>query len=431
MKKKLIPIVILLFFSILVFLVIHYSKEKEIVLEIGIYSGNEWEVPQIDVYKIYEEAIKQFEAENPNVKIVFRSGTLMEDYSEWLAQKVLKGEEPDIFIVLEEDFNTFADIGMLEPLNDYIEDESDIFLVDYYEKALEAGNYNGIQFAMPFEIVPTFMIVNKTLLDSNGISFPEVEWNLDTFMDISRILTKDTDSDKVIDQYGSVGYEWDHAYYSVNGNFNEGLKAIDIYDEVKLSQAIDFTKSLYLLNQGYNVTNTDFSEGNVGFKPFSLAEFRAYKPYPYRVKKYSNFDWEAIPFPVFNDNQSQAKLYTVQIGMSSRSKEKELSWEFIKFLTSDSEIQQMVWDTTYTLPTKISVVDNLYLNQNNSEDILDPEFLKSIIEQSVVEPTFKEYNQIRDAMNIRIKLNILENKSAQETIREVRKDIEDLLFDIE
>lgn len=431
MKKIIIVTSICLLLSVLIYSTIQYSRDEKITIEIGLYSGNEWGVPQIDVYKIYEEAIKQFEKDNEHVKVVFRSGTLMDDYSEWLAQNVLKGSEPDVFIVLEEDFNTLSDIGMLEPLNPYIEEEAGFSLEDYYAKALEAGNYNGVQFAMPFEIVPTFMIVNKTLLNDTGISFPQNEWTLDKFMDISSRLTKDTDNDMIIDQYGSVGYEWDHAYYAANGDFGAGLKAIDIYDEVKLRSAIDFTKALYQMNQGYIVSNKEFSEGHVGFKPFSLAEFRAYKPYPYRVKKYSNFDWEAIPFPVFEDHQSQAKLYTVQIGMSSRSKEKELSWQFIKLLTSNEDIQQMVWDTTYALPTKISVVERVLSNHNNSDDILDPEFLKRIIEQSVVEPTFKDYNQIREAMNIRIKLNILEEASTQETIRAVRKDVEDILFDIE
>lgn len=431
MKKYIIGVIIVMTIFISSYLLIVNNNEQEVIIEIGLYSGNEWGVPQIDVYNIYEEAIKSFEEDHEHVRVVFRSGTLMEDYSEWLAQKMLNGTEPDIFIVLEEDFNTFSDIGMLEPLNDFIEVEPSDYLDDYYDKALEAGNYNGVQFAMPFEIVPTFMIMNNTLLRENNISFPRGEWTLDSFMTMNKQLAKDTNGDQIIDQYGSVGYEWDHAYYAANGEFVQGLKAIDIYDEVKLSHAIDFSKSLHQLNQTYAVSNKDFSEGKVGFKPFSLAEFRAYKPYPYRVKKYSNFDWEAIAFPVLENNKSQAKLYTVQIGMSSRSREKDLSWEFIKYLTSDDDIQQMVWDTTYALPTKISVVDKIYSNLDKSDAILDPEFLKSVIEQSVVEPTFKEYNQIREAMNIRIRLSILENKSTQDTIRAVRNDVEDILFDIE
>lgn len=431
MKKLMIVTGIFILIIISGYFIFELSKDDEIVIEIGIYSGNEWGVPQIDVYEIYEEAIRRFEKENEHVKVVFRSGTLMGDYSEWLAQKILKGTEPDVFVVIEEDFNTLSDIGMLEPLNQYIEKEKELSLDDYYYKALEGGSNNGKQFAMPFEIVPTFMIVNKTLLDANGIRRPYEEWTLDRFMEISQQLTKDIDGDKVIDQYGSVGYGWDHAYYAVNGIFKKGSKAIDVYDEAKLTSAIEFNKALYQLNMGHHVSNNEFGKGHVGFKSFSLAEFRAYKSYPFRVKKYSDFEWEAIPFPLSEPYRDQAKLYTVQIGMSSRSKEKQLSWDFIKFLVSNDDIQQMVWDTTYALPTKISVVDRIYSNREISDDILDPDFLKRMIEQSVVEPTFKEYNQIVEAMNTHIKLNILEGKSTQETIRAVRKDVDDILFNID
>lgn len=299
-----------------------YFNKDEIEIEIGIYSGNEWGVPQIEVYKIYEEAIALFESEHENVTVVFRSGTIMEDYSEWFAQRVLEGTEPDVFIVLEEDFSTLSEIGMLESLNKYIEDEPADFTADFYGKAIEAGNYQGEQFAMPFEVVPTFMIVNETLLNENHIDMPKDNWTVKEFTDICEMLTQDTDGDNKIDQFGVVGYDWSHAYYAADGNFVDGEKAVDIYDEEKVAKAIDLMKDLYQMNEGYIVNNNDFNQGNVGFKTFSLAEFRAYKPYPYRIKKYSNFEWEAISFPVFEGNQSQSKLYTVQLGMSSRSKKK-------------------------------------------------------------------------------------------------------------
>ena len=431
MKKRTTIIVSVLMLIIGSYLTYEYLKDETTVLEIGIYSGNEWGVPQIDVYKIYDEAIALFEKEHENVKVVYRSGTLMEDYSEWLAQKILKGNEPDVFIVLQEDFNTFAEIGMLEPLNDFMKNDNEFYAEDFYEKALKSGTYNDEQFAMPFQIVPTFMIANQSLLTGNNLILPKNSWSLESFMAISKKITKDINNDNMIDQFGSVGYEWDHVYYAEKGDFAQGERAVDVYDEVKLKTAIDFTKALYQLNEGHIVSNKEFSEGLVAFKPFSLAEFRAYKPYPYKIKKYSNFDWSAIPFPVNTDNESQSKLYTVQLGMSSRSKEKKLAWEFINFMASNDQVQQMVWDYTYALPAKRSVVSGIYENQVESDDILDPDFLELIIEQSVVEPTFKKYNRIRDAMDIRIKVNLLEGSSTEDTIRQVRKVVEDILFDVQ
>ncbi len=427
---KQIKIGILIFLCLIVFSIVLFKagSKNETVIEIGLYSGNEWDVPQIDVYKIYDEAIQLFEAQNKGVKVVYRSGTLMEDYSEWLAQKIIQGDEPDVFIVLKEDFNTLAEVGLLESMTPFINESLDFDQNDYYSKALEAGNHNGQQFGMPFQIVPTFLAVNKTLLRENGLEVPEDNWTMEEHLDLCRELTKDTDADNVMDQFGTVGYDWDVAYYTLNGTFNDSDQAVHMYDESILKEALDYTKAINTLSMGHVVSNEDFSQGKVGFKSFSLAEFRAYKPYPYRIKKYSDFDWGAISFPRSQGNISKAKMYTVQWGMSSRSKEKDLAWEFIRFMTNDSRVQKMVWDYTYALPTNINVVDDIYADMDISDSVLDPDFLKLVIDHSVVEPTFKEYNRIREVMDIRIKVNILEGRSSQEILRNIRSDVDETIF---
>lgn len=414
--------------AVVIVITMNAESNREIVIEIGIYSGNEWGVPQIDVYKIYDEAIELFEEQYPGVKVIYRSGTLMEDYSEWLAQKMLLGDEPDVFIVLKEDFNTLAEVGMLESLTPFINESDDFELDDYYTKALEASSYDGEQFGMPFQIVPTFLAVNKTLLSENDLHIPSDDWTMEEHLEMCRALTMDTDNDNVMDQFGTVGYEWDVAYYALNGNFEDSDKAVHMYDEAILKEALDYTKAINNLNLGRVVSSYDFSQGNVGFKSFSLAEFRAYKPYPYKIKKYSNFDWGAISFPRSEGNISKAKLYTVQWGMSSRAKEKSMAWEFIRFMTNDHQVQQMVWDYTYALPTNVNVVNDIYANTDVSDSVLDPQFLKLVIEQSVVEPTFKNYNQIREVMDIRIKVNILEGRSTLEILRNIREDVDETIF---
>lgn len=409
-------------------IIISSQGRRETVLEIGLYSGNEWGVPQIDVYKIYDQAIDAFEASHPGVKIVYRSGTLMEDYSEWLAQKMLKGDEPDVFIVLKEDFNTLAQVGLLEPLDDFMLGTMTLDQEDIYENALQAGKHNEVQYAIPFQVVPTFLAVNKTLLLKNQIDLPRDDWTLEDHLNICQALTKDLNDDNTLDQFGTVAYDWDTAYYALNGTFKNEDQAVHIYEERILKEALEYTKAINKLNRGHTVDAYDFSQGMVGFKSFSLAEFRAYKPYPYKIKKYSNFDWGVVTFPRSEGNLNKAKLYTVQWGMSARSKEKDLAWDFIRFMAEDPLVQKMVWDYTYALPSKISVVDAIYANLDQSDTVLDPTFLKLVMDQSVVEPTFKNYNRIREVMDIRVKVNILEDRSTQEILRNIRHDVDESFF---
>ena len=54
-----------------------------------------------------DQVIKEFEKEYPNVTIKYESGVMKDDYSEWLSQKALKGDLPDVFMVLPEDFSNY------------------------------------------------------------------------------------------------------------------------------------------------------------------------------------------------------------------------------------------------------------------------------------------------------------------------------------
>jgi hypothetical protein len=60
---------------------------------------------------------------------------------------------------------------------------------------------------------------------------------------------------------------------------------------------LNFVKKLNYLNNGYQVTSQIFDKGKVVFRPLSFSEYRTYKPYPWSIKKYSNFEWDCIKLP--------------------------------------------------------------------------------------------------------------------------------------
>ncbi len=102
-------------------------RKNTVVLELALYSGNSWGVPQNFAYAIYDRAVEMFEERfaDKGYRVVLRTGTMYKDYSEWFAQLVLKGKEPDMFLLIEEDFTTYAAIGLLERLDRYL-DKSDL-----------------------------------------------------------------------------------------------------------------------------------------------------------------------------------------------------------------------------------------------------------------------------------------------------------------
>ncbi|PKM93290.1 MAG: sugar ABC transporter substrate-binding protein [Firmicutes bacterium HGW-Firmicutes-1] len=429
-KSKTILIKALVICTLMSIVFFVYQKNRTIHIEFGLFAGSNWNVPISECYKIYDEAIREFEKEYPNIKVTYRSGALREDYSEWVAQKILNGNEPDVFIVPEEDFNTFSSIGMLEDLNAYIEKDHEFELDAFYDKALEAGMYDDKRYSVPMEIVPSLMCVNVTLLNKEGIVLPENDWTWGEFYKICKDVTKDTDGDHIIDQFGVYGYQWDQAFYS-NGQvlFDEKGKTLQFMDAAMV-ETIDLVKNLNQLNLGVKVTAKDFDTGKVAFRPFTLAEYRAYRDYPYSIKKYSAFQWKYVSFPKGPGGENIAESTPLLIGMSSRTKEGKAAWEFIKYLTYNVETQLNVWDYTNGMPANKRAVEKIFERQKTGvAGVLDYEMLSNLIEDSVISLRFKKYNQIKEVIDQIIYLGIIEEKNAGQLVRDIKREVNKQLLE--
>ena len=231
-----------------------------------------------------DDAIAMFEQSHPGVKVEYVSGIPAGAYSEWLTEQILKGTEPDLYFVLPEDFDLLVSSGALAQLDERIAADPEFDTALYYEACLHSGQFKGNQYALPHESVPTIMFVNKTLLEANGIEMPDNDWTWDEFYNICAQIT-DVDSR----QYGAYGYSWLDAMHSNGASlFSEDGRSCYLAEENVL-QAVQFAKQLGDLNGGYNVSARDFDEGRVAFQPLLYSEYRAYQPYPWRVKKYSAF----------------------------------------------------------------------------------------------------------------------------------------------
>ncbi len=192
-----------------------YGCEGRIrVLRVGVFSGSYWDAPIGNSCAVIDAAIERFEAEHPGVQVEYTSGILKRDYSEWLIGRFLVGREPDIFMILPEDFGMLYGLGALEPLDQWIERDGEVSQKDFYFAALEGGRTKDIQYALPYECVPTLMFVNKSLLREEGIAVPESDWSWEQFYDICAAVTRDLDGDGKPDRFGSYGYTWRDALAS-------------------------------------------------------------------------------------------------------------------------------------------------------------------------------------------------------------------------
>ena len=367
--------------------------KKETVLTVGVYSGSYWNTPNANSYQILDEAIALFEEANPGVKVEYVSGIPAGDYSEWLAGQILMGTEPDVYFVLPEDFDILVASGALEALDGRITADPEFDTAAYYEPCLRSGQYEGKQYALPHESVPTILFVNKTLLEESGIPMPVGDW---TWEDFYGICQQVTDVDR--HQYGAYGYTWRDAMFSNGASlFSEDGRSCYLAEE-KVVEAIQFSRRLQELNGGYSVTARDFDVGRVAFCPMLYSEYRAYQPYPWRVKKYSAFAWDCVTMPAGPSGANISQLHTTMLGISSRSRHEDLAWEFCKLLSADEQVQRRLYTQSHGISPLRAVAEDPQLLQQIHHDIpegsgFSPEMIHHIMSNAVVVPQFDAYSQ--------------------------------------
>lgn len=175
-----------------------------------------------------------------------------------------------------------------------------------------------------------------------------------------------------------------------------------------------------------------FDRGQIAFKMFSLPEYRAYGTYPYRILKYENFEWEAVPMPAGPNGYRSSRLYTVQLGMSSRSDNKQLAFEFMKFMTTDEVSQEMIWNETYALPAQRHIVDRIY--KSSHPEVLESKavnsvFLADAIENSYLDPHFKKFSNLKALMDQQIYQIVAGDLDVEDGIKYMKKDIDRIIKD--
>ena len=73
------------------------------------------------------------------VKVHYTGGIRKTDYAEWFAQKILKGETPDVAMILSDDFDKLVSLGVIQNLDELIKNDRSFDTNKFYESALNIG----------------------------------------------------------------------------------------------------------------------------------------------------------------------------------------------------------------------------------------------------------------------------------------------------
>ncbi|MBN2625584.1 MAG: extracellular solute-binding protein [Spirochaetales bacterium] len=374
-------------------------------LELGIFSGSSWNAPNLNTYAMMDEIIALFEEENPRIHVTYKSGIIPSDYSEWLAQRIMNDELPDLFFVLPEDFTTLASIGVLEELNreELLDSPEGI-----YRNVLDAGSQKGRLLGIPFEINPTFMFVNKTLLAEEGLEYPSPDWTWEEFLDYCTVLTKDRNGDGYTDQFGVDGFHWTQAVFS-NGETLFSEDGSDAYLNTEgMKEAVRFLSSLRRLDE--EGLAQDFDSGVTAFSPFTYSTYRTYGYYPYSIIKFGGFEWDTTLMPRGPGGTNAVDLKVLLLSVNARSRRRKEALSLLQFIANDRDAQGIVLKYGRGLPLRKDVLSSdagreiLMQNLASPDKAIAVDTIVKTVENSVIVPRFRRYETT---------LSLIDNQIAQ------------------
>ena len=421
---------------VLTLAVIRFWPASPPVLTVAICADSYWGVPDGHPTAIWEKAIEKFQTQHPNVQVKLIAGVQKADYGEWLAERLLSGQEPDVFLIPREDFDNYASKEAVLPLNNLMEADNDFDTTLYYPVSLQAGQLGSTFYALPLESVPTLMFVNKTMLKDYQIPLPSPTWTWQDFYNICQQTTQDTNGDGKLDTFGAYGYTWQQAALDNNVLLfqTDGNNRIARFEGLDLEAAIHFVRSLQELNQGYRPTARDFDLGHIAFRPLTFAEYRTYQPYPWRVKKYSSFDWDVVPFPAGPAGQNLSHVDTMLMGISRHSKNPQLAWELLKTFSYNQDVQKLILTNSLGLPVRNDILTEADSQKSFQQSMgatnqnLTLSAIHTIMLEAVPEPVFRQNQEAMEKANSFISRIIEENLPLNNNLNQLQREINSLLL---
>ncbi|MDP3682823.1 MAG: extracellular solute-binding protein, partial [Ignavibacteria bacterium] len=197
MKKNLIIASLLILGSILIFWLM---KKNDNVKTFPLrFVSLAWQEGTIAANK---SIVDEWNSLHPDMKVEYIQGTWNSAH-DYLITTFETGDVPDIFHYESSVIIDYAMRGYLTDLSPYISTQmkNDILDVAWATVTRPNGEVSGI----PFLIESLVVLYNKSLFEKEGIIPPTREhpWTWDDLQNAARKLTKDTNSDGVIDQYGA------------------------------------------------------------------------------------------------------------------------------------------------------------------------------------------------------------------------------------
>lgn len=307
----------------------------------------------------YQTLVNTFSEKYPAITVQMTHVPSQGDYRTRLATNYAAGTPPDISFMNYRHYAAFAAKGLLEPLTPYLAKSQVIQTDDFFPIAIDAFTWRGQLMCLPQNISSLVVYYNQDLFDAAGLPYPPDAWTWADFLATAVALTKDTDGDGQLDQYG-LGVEpsiqrlapfvWQNQGQVVDDPANPLRLFIDVFPA---SEALAWfvalqTEHHVVPDRVAEAAQDSESRFIAGTTAMFLNSRRATPSF----REITAFTWDVAPLP--RGKQTAGVLHSDGYCLSSTAQNKEAAWTFIEFANSP-EGQTIVAQTGRTVPSLTAV----------------------------------------------------------------------------
>ena len=304
-----------------------------------------------------KKAAIAFNKKNNKYQIEFKDYSNEEDPQTKMNADIIAGNVPDILCLSGLSVDQYVEKGILEDLTSYYEKDSDVSVDDMIPSVAKAMQIDGKY----YYIAPGFYV--NTLVGAAKTVGTEPGWTMD---DLKKLLDEHKDA---------------RPFYSENKNDNlYNFITMNISDYVDWStgectfDGQDFKDILEICNRGTN-EETDYSEDSPS-EPSLIKEGKVL------LTNGGSLDMESVELyeAMFNgditfigypnkDKDGSYFSFDKQLGIYSKSKNKDVAWEFLKtFLTKEYQGDR---NNLYSNPTRQDAFDMLVKSKTATKKYTD------------------------------------------------------------
>ena len=396
---------------------------------------SDWHLTEDVWNKSLTEGMEIFHKRHPNIKVVMEPVSYGEKETKYTVESAA-GRAPDVFHVHAFSLPMFFGKGFAKDLTPFIEKEGPEFLKAWYPLPLKLMQHNGKMHAMPGDYMTMVLFYNTIMFKAAGLDINKPPKTFDEFLVYAQKLTRDTDGDGKVDQwgFGTVGAKspgFSMRFGPFLWSFGADYLAADMKRSAlgssEAQAAFKYFVELYTKHKvvppGLTAMNPQEVRTQLAQKKVAMILGSGWTP---PIVNKINPDLKAFevlkcaPVPV--QKKQATAIWLSSWVMSPNTKHPEEAWELIKFITSKEMELKWFKDNRVTSARKdVSGV---------APEILNDKFASVMASQlpyGKVEPQIKQWPEIMDTFTTSLQEAIVGMKPPEKALGEADGRINDIL----